>query len=753
MQRITSQNELLSISEEDIVNIKLPKPWNGTWISDKYFSYLDINDSIWIYNCDTLKEELLFRRDIVQEENIGNGIVSPSARYILVPIRKEKIRPYYTDYQYDLYEKSRMIAPISFSDEQKISLSAILYSHSDHLFAFIHNFDVYVYDINTKTSYRVTSDGNRNTIHNGLVEWIYEYEIFNQNILLFWSPNDDYLAFIKMNLTKIPKVHYLRYDLTLENDDQYSIPYPKYKDPLPLIDVCVYNLKSRRIFSVPRPIEYGKTKKSDIFVYHVVWCGDTCLSVVYGNRLQTSTIIQLYEIYNDKMTLKSKFIDETRKPLLLLRFLKPYFSSYATYAYMIRFDSLTIGKSTQKVFPRVVRIRFNQTYPQINAKSPEHINADEIIHVNNLGQVYFTGSPHNDALAKQVYRWSFSYSKSYIECLSCNESCGYANAQFSLHNGSYYILECFGPSIPYSTLFNRKEKLILINDNEPYRVWAQARLMPHIEYFTVPLDQKNTVGHGMIILPPKYNPNVTTLSYSVIVMMNDRLAIQRVNKKYVQPFTEFIQVIHDNISIVLFDAHGSAGQDEHYLKSNFQDWFERQYEDYIKLAQHLKWNEKKFNGIFNHARFGLKARGPAAVVALKLLEESIKGNEEYVCAFLQSPVNDLSHYHAIFSERMNGLKVDATSSHSLNIRNKSIAIVHGTADEVVHFKHSATLAKSLIDSGITFDFKVYPDADHYLELDPTLYNDTFNYQRRFFRECLTDRIKEKPKIMLTEEHE
>jgi hypothetical protein len=39
-----------------------------------------------------LKEELLFKRDIVQQENIGHGIVSPSARYILVPTTKAKVK-------------------------------------------------------------------------------------------------------------------------------------------------------------------------------------------------------------------------------------------------------------------------------------------------------------------------------------------------------------------------------------------------------------------------------------------------------------------------------------------------------------------------------------------------------------------------------------------------------------------------------------------------------------------------------------
>ncbi|CAF2409910.1 unnamed protein product [Rotaria sp. Silwood2] len=757
IQRITSHDELLPISEQDIFNIKIPKSWNGTWISNKYFSYLDTNDSIWIYNCDTLKEQLLFRRDIIQQENIGHGIVSPSARYILVPVRKEKTRPYYTEYQYELYEKSKIIAPITFSNDQKISLSAVLYSHSDHLFAFIHNFDVYVYDINQKTSYKVTSDGDRDIIHNGLVEWIYEYEIFNRNILLFWSPNDNYLAFIKINLAKLPKNHYLKYDLTLENDDQYSVPYPKCNDPLPLLDVYIFNIKSRKIISVPRPIEYGKLKKSDVYVYHVVWCGDTCLSIVYGNRKQNSSIIQLYEISNDKIMLQSKFIEETRKSFLLSRFLKPYFSSYGDiYAYIIRFDPLNIGKSMQKAFPRVVRIQFNQTYPQINAKSPGEINADEIIHVDNLGQVYFTGSRLYDSLEKQLFRWTYSNSKSEIECLSCNESCGYANAQFSLGNGAYYILECLGPSIPYSTLYNRNEKLALINDNGPYREWANKRLMPYMEYFSVPLNDKNTVGNGMIILPSTYNPNATIVSYPVIVIINDRLSDQRVNKKYVAPLTEyfyfiFIQVIHDNISIVIFDSHGSTGQDESYLKSSFQDWFEQQHEDYIKLVQYFKSNEERFNGRFSNARFGLKARGPVAVIALKLLEENNDENELYSCAFLQSPVSDLSHYHAIFSERINGLKVNVKSSHRLNIRNKSLAIVHGTADEVVPFKHSAMLSKSLIDSGIHFDFKVYPDADYYFELDPVLYSDVFNYQRRFFRECLAERMNETPKVIPSEE--
>lgn len=65
--------------------------WNGTWISDRYFSFSDENNSIWIYDCHRLSKELVFARDLIQDESVDEGIVSPSARFILIPIRKEKV--------------------------------------------------------------------------------------------------------------------------------------------------------------------------------------------------------------------------------------------------------------------------------------------------------------------------------------------------------------------------------------------------------------------------------------------------------------------------------------------------------------------------------------------------------------------------------------------------------------------------------------------------------------------------------------
>ena len=68
----------------------------------------------------------------------------------------------------------------------------------------------------------------------------------------------------------------------------------------------------------------------------------------------------MYEISNDRINLKSKFIEESRKGFLLSRFLKPFFTSNGKYAYIIRFYPFPIDKTIQKAFPYVSRINFNQ---------------------------------------------------------------------------------------------------------------------------------------------------------------------------------------------------------------------------------------------------------------------------------------------------------------------------------------------------------------------------------------------------------
>lgn len=89
----------------------------------------------------------------------------------------------------------------------------------------------------------------------------------------------------------------------------------------------------------------------------------------------------------------------------------------------------------------------------------------------------------------------------------------------------------------------------------------------------------------------------------------------------------------------------------------------------------------------------------------------------------------------------------------------------------MHFKHSAALAKSFIETGINFQFKVtvsplrnstslrsacrqvYPDVDHDFGKTLTVHDDYFHFQRQFFQECLGGRVNKERKLVVPEEYD
>jgi hypothetical protein len=104
-----------------------------------------------------------------------------------------------------------------------------------------------------------------------------------------------------------------------------------------------------------------QSRRSDVFIYHIVWHCATCLSIVYAPRQHNSSLVQLYEITNGRITLKSSYAHATPDYGLVSRFLQPYFTLNGTYVYMIQYDRLTSSnRSTSKAFPHVVRIDFHR---------------------------------------------------------------------------------------------------------------------------------------------------------------------------------------------------------------------------------------------------------------------------------------------------------------------------------------------------------------------------------------------------------
>jgi len=106
-----------------------------------------------------------------------------------------------------------------------------------------------------------------------------------------------------------------------------------------------------------------------------------------------------------------------------------------------------------------------------------------------------------------------------------------------------------------------------------------------------------------------------------------------------------------------------------------------------------------------------------------------------------APVTNWRYYDTIYTERFLQTPQENPSGYDDNsplnfVQNLqgSYLIVHGTADDNVHFQNSAEMINALVQQGKQFDMAIYPDKNHGIYGGKTRYQ---LYQK------MTDFIKEK----------
>ena len=176
---------------------------------------------------------------LVDLENMRNG--SPIEKFadyqfsndeakVLVYTNRENIyrRSFKADY-YVIDVQRREIEQLSKDGKQQQAT----FSPDGNNVAYVRDNNIFIKKLRFGTESPITTDGAKNSIINGLPDWVYEEE-FNLSKAFEWSSDSEELAYIKFNETEVKDFTFTLFKASdPDNEDyslypeQYSFKYPK----------------------------------------------------------------------------------------------------------------------------------------------------------------------------------------------------------------------------------------------------------------------------------------------------------------------------------------------------------------------------------------------------------------------------------------------------------------------------------------------------------------------------------------------
>ena len=137
---------------------------------------------------------------------ISDYTLSPDERSILIASGRHPIYRHSYTTSYSLIRDGRVIPVLRDAEaprDASFSPDGRRIAYSDHN-------DLYVYDIETQRTRRITDDGRWNEVINGTTDWVYEEE-FGITRAYAFSPDGQKLAYLRFDESQVPLMEMMRF--------------------------------------------------------------------------------------------------------------------------------------------------------------------------------------------------------------------------------------------------------------------------------------------------------------------------------------------------------------------------------------------------------------------------------------------------------------------------------------------------------------------------------------------------------------
>ena len=657
--------------------------------TNKYMKLVDNTVVLYDYAKES-KGEVVFtaKHNILSYSKSPDGTM---ALYEMVEGEWPRQEIYRHSYTSDYYVACADGSTIKIDDVRDISFSP----DNSHL-AMAYNNDIFLYNLATNEIYNITDDGKWNHIINGTTDWVYEEEYGFTKAYAF-SPDGKEIAYLKFDESEVPEFEMMRFDNTLYNK-AYSFKYPKAGDKNSVVTLHVYNIENKTTRQIntgdetdqyiPR-IDY--TPAGNLFFYRVNRLQNKFEVIMVENGVQKVIYSESDDRYVERPNVATiTFIDEERF-IVREETTAGWFHLYLHSVDNGRLHAITQGEWE---VTEIVGIAPNK-------KTIYYMSTEVAPEERNLYSIDINGKNKKCLLADKGY-WRV-----------------FPSADMSYFAAEHSATNCY----PSAAVYNNKGKQLRSLMLEP-----KATTEPEYQrnYYTFTTERGDELTY-YLIYPAEYDP---TKRYPVLMTQYSGPGSQEIDNRWGGDWEETLA--RNGYIVASCDARGTGYRGEEFKKVTYANLGHCEVEDQISFAKHLAKQE-----FIDAERIGIYGWSFGGFMALNC---ALKGDGIFKMAIAVAPVTSWRYYDTIYTEIYNGIPEQNPEGYDNNSPinyaerlsdNTRLLIIHGTADDNVHFQNAMEMCRALNRAGKQYDMMVYPDQNH--SMRP---HDMVNVRQKMVDYCL-----------------
>lgn len=578
--------------------------------------------------------------------------------------------------------------------------------------AFTRDNNLFLRRVGFSTVIQITKDGSPE-VFNGIPDWVYEEEVFAGASATWWSDDGNYIAFLRTNETGVPE-YPIQYFVSRPSgrepqpgEELYPetrlIKYPKAGTHNPVVDLKFYDVAGGTVFSVDVS---GRFADDDRLITEVVWAGKQVL-VKETNRVSDVMRVVLVDVAartgkavrtTDVKAIDGGWFEITHQT----KYIPADPSKGRPQDGYI--DLIIDGDRDHLAYFSPLD---NHEPVMLTSGDWEVVDSPYAVDLER-NAVYFIATKES-SIQRHVYQVKLTGEG--LTAVSNTSAEGYYDVSFSTGAG-YGLLSYMGPGIPWqkviSTPSNPHQFEHIVEENAGLADNAKKYELPIKIYGTINVDgvELNYVERR----PPHFDESK---KYPVLFQQYSGPGSQTVKKKWEVDFQSYVAAGLGYICVTV-DGRGTGyigRKNRVIIRGNLGHW-----ESHDQIAAAKIWADKKY---IDENRLAIWGWSYGGFMTLKTLEQDAGQTFKYGMAV--APVTDWRYYDSIYTERYmltpqtngHGYDTSAITNVTALSQNVRFLMMHGVADDNVHFQNSLTLLDRLDLNGVeNYDVHVFPDSDH-----------------------------------------